>query len=167
MSEIASPIIGGIFTLLGIWLTNYLQNRPKVVQSSPTAVGPSTSTASVATSSIRIGPVIRDVGIIWILTGFAGLVLGMAMGGSDRDSLLAAAGLGNIIFGTIGFIISGSLVKANKWKHLFAVAIGLWLSSFINIFIIGVGVGQWVASLFLVLIMMLVGGLISYIFNRQ
>lgn len=167
MSELLSPIIGGVFTLLGIWLTNHLQNRPKIMQ--PTAVGtgaPALPTIGQSSSAIRFGPVLRDIGIIWILTGLVGFVIGIAMVGSDLNSMLVAAGLGNIIFGTIGFVISGSLAKTNRWKHLFAVAIGVWLTSFINIFLIGVAFEQWLISFFLVMVMMVIGGLISFIFNR-
>lgn len=167
MSELLSPLIGGVFTLLGIWLTNHLQNRPKAMQSATSVTEPqSIPTGNQSAPAIRFGPVLRDVGIIWILTGLVGFLIGIAMGGSDINRMVAVAGLGNIIFGTIGFIISGSLAKTNRWKHLFAVAIGVWLTSLINIFIIGVAFEQWLISFFLVMIMMAIGGLISYLFNR-
>ena len=167
MSELLSPIIGGIFTLLGIWLTNYLQTRSKPLQSIPsTTETQSSSTAAPATPSLRLGHVIRDIGIIWILTGLAGFVIGMAAGNVDSTQSVTALGLANIIFGSIGFAISGSLARSNRWKHLIAVAIGVWLTSFINVFLVGVSVGQWIISIFLVLVMMGIGGLISYIFNR-
>ena len=170
-SSITVAVIGGVFTLAGTWLTNYLQNRPKTMQPAqpppPVATGmPAQAQALPRGSSLRIGAVIRDVGIIMILTALAGVVLGIGMSNASEEELLGAAALANIVFGTVGFVISGARVPSGRWKHLFAVAIGLWLAGILNVVLGIVDGGSWFISVFLILLMMAIGGGISYLFNR-
>ncbi len=155
IGTVISALIGGGFTLIGIRYKHHLENQQITSPSAP---------SFAVTASVNIGAVIRDVGIIWLLTAAAGFIVGVAT--SPDEEATAAVAFGNIIFGTIGFVISGSRVHGDRWKHLFAVAIALWLSGIINIFLLGMGFGYWIVSLFLILLMMATGGGISYVFNR-
>ncbi len=118
---------------------------------------------------LRVGPVLRDVAIIWALTTFGGFVIGIAAGSGPRNhaALMAAIGISNILMGTISFTISGCLAPPGRWRHLAMVALGSWLTSFANVLLFGVGVGQWITGAFFIALMMTLGGVISYIFKRD
>jgi len=106
--------------------------------------------------------IIRDVFIVYVMTFIAGFVLGF-MGVASPATL----SLATLIFGTIGFAISGCLAKVNRFSHLIKVAFGLWLVSLSNIFILGTTVSQWLLSAIIILIMMGAGGGISFLFVRN
>jgi hypothetical protein len=174
MEAVVSGLIGGVFTLTGIWYTHHLQNQQRVLQfESSSAAGQSTGSVgglppAAMTLPVNLGAVLRDVGIIWLLTAAAGVMLGIAMVGvTDPDAVLAAMGFGNIIFGTIAFVISGARAGRKRWKHLWAVALMQWVSALINIPLIDASIGQWILALPLLMIMMSIGGAFSYLFNRE
>jgi len=112
---------------------------------------------------LSIGAVARDVAIIWVLTFAGGVIAGVA--GGDPSQRMIAIAVSNILFSIIGFIIVGCLVGGRRWKHLFVVTFILWVTSLVNI-LFGVGLGQWLFALPLTLILMGIGGGISYIFRR-
>ena len=155
-AQIVAALVGGIFTLIGIRYSHHLQSRQLEL----------TGSSVVATASIDRGAVIRDVGIICFLSGAVGLILAVATQEESEDVFTAMA-LGNIIFVTIGFVISGARVHGHKWKHLFAVTIVLWLVGIINVVLIGAGLDIWLFSLLLLLLMMVTGGVLSSFFRRR
>jgi len=114
---------------------------------------------------MRWRAIIRDVIIIWILTALAGFVVGVTGVGGDRYILGIA--LANLIFGTVGFCISGCLAKSNRWKHLSIVAVFVWLVGFINVIIIPVTIVSWFSGIIFIFIMMGIGGSLSYIFVKS
>lgn len=166
---IVPAIIGGIFTILGVWYGNRLQARPARRPSTPEATSVTqaddTRSVALATTGLRWAAVLRDVGIIWLLTAVGGLIVGIANPGDD--ALTIAAGLSNFIFGIIGFTVSGVLARGPRWRHLLAVAAGVWLTSFVNIFLLGIGLSELVAAIPFVLVIMAVGGGLSYLFRRR
>ncbi len=113
---------------------------------------------------IRWGAVVRDVVIIWILTGLGGFAVGVT--GAPRENLLVGYAVANIIFGTVGFTISGCMAKVGRWKHLFVVAVGVWLVSLVNIFIGPISIADWLFGLVFIVFMMAVGGGLSCLFVR-
>ena len=72
----------------------------------------------------------------------------------------------NIFWGTVGFAISGCLAKVQRFKHLLMVAVGLWLVSFVNVAMGLTPVQFWAVGFLLILLMMGLGGGLSYLFVR-
>ncbi|MHB8901221.1 MAG: hypothetical protein ACYC6Y_20930 [Thermoguttaceae bacterium] len=112
---------------------------------------------------IRWKALVRDVAVIFFLTFLGGVVIGVASAG--RDLPMAAVGVSNIIFMIVGFTISGCIVKVQRFRHMFHVALAVWLLGAFNILLVpGLGLVQWAAGLVGIMIMMLIGGGISLIF---
>jgi hypothetical protein len=117
---------------------------------------------------LRVGPIIRDVIIIWILTSMGGFVIGFALAGLP-DAKVREAGayaVSNLLFGTLGFTIAGFLAPSRKWRHLGIVAIGVWFTSLINVMFLGVSVPQWIGGAIFLAIFMGLGGAISNVLRR-
>lgn len=110
---------------------------------------------------VRAGAVIRDVIIIVVLVAVGSFIVGVIV-----PATLAIA-LSNFVFGTLGFIISGCMAGANRWRHLPWVGLGVWLAVLINVFAFGFGIKQWLLSIFAVAIMMGLGGGLSYFFPKE
>ena len=108
--------------------------------------------------------VIRDIIIIWILTGIGGFIIGIATAGSELP--MAAIALSNLLLGIIGFCISGCLIADNRWKHLIIVAVFVWLTSIVNIFIGATTYSNWRLSILFILIMMAIGCGLSFLFVK-
>src|SRR5438046_1609746 len=113
----------------------------------------------------RVGPILRDVLIVVALTFIGGFVIGLAEPSSSRRMLAIAAS--NVLFGTVGFAISGCLAVGNRWLHLAYVGLGAWLVGLMNVLFFGLSIVQWLFSIFGVGLMMGVGGAISYVFKRD
>ena len=110
--------------------------------------------------------VARDVSIVFglvLVSSFAAAQLIQAQG---EEVTVVMIGLSNIFWGTVGFAISGCLAKMQRFKHLFIVAIGLWLVSFVNVAMGLTQVQVWAAGFLLILVMMGLGGGLSYLFVR-
>lgn len=152
-------VLGGIFSLFGVWLGHHLQNKQKVESTAVQSQDPSHM-------QLSIPAVIRDVGVLVLLTGIGGFIIGFARPGADIEDLTAAIAVSNMLLGTIGFTISGSHTSGKRWRHLFIVAVGLWLSSLMNL-MLGLSILHWIAAIPVILVMMGVGGAISYIFNHS
>ena len=80
---------------------------------------------------LRVGPIIRDVVIIWALTFMGGFVAGVALGGlpGQAQRLAVAVGVSTWLFGTVGFTIAGCLAPPDRWRHIGFVALGVWIMS--------------------------------------
>ncbi|MEI7809490.1 MAG: hypothetical protein WCJ07_13510 [Verrucomicrobiota bacterium] len=118
---------------------------------------------------IRVGPIIRDIVIVWILTAMGGFVAGFAAGGRQKDPQAFALALAasNFLLGTVAFTIAGCLAPPERWRHLGFVAIGAWLTSLINVLFFGVTVPQWIFGGVFMAIIMGFGGAISYVFKKR
>lgn len=108
----------------------------------------------------------RDVSIVFGLVVASSFVAAQIIEAMGQEVTALVIGLSNIFWGTVGFTISGCLAKAQRFKHLFMVAIGLWLVSFVNVAMGMTPLSAWVAGLALILVMMGVGGGLSYLFVR-
>jgi hypothetical protein len=113
-------------------------------------------------SKIRWGAVLRDVVIIWILTALAGFVVGFTS--PPEANRMMGYALANLIFGSVGFTISGCMAKIGRWKHLLVVAIGVWIVGLINIFIVPINLTQWFFGFIFIVFIMAIGGGLSYLF---
>jgi hypothetical protein len=113
-------------------------------------------------NKIRWGAVLRDVIIIWILTALAGFVIGFTS--PPKDNFMMGYALANLVFGSVGFTISGCMAKVGRWKHLFIVAIGVWIVGLINIIIAPINIMQWFFGFIFIVLIMAIGGGLSYLF---
>lgn len=171
IKAIIVAVIGGIFTLLGVWLKHRLENPQNRAGTASINIG-------------NIGAVIRDVGIIWLLTALAGFInafipnfiAGYNAAANNQPfpvspaaPMVPSPSLSPIIavLTVIGFVISGSLAQRSRWKHLFAVAIVTWLSYLLNVVFGHYSPVVWFASVFYLLLMMSIGGVISYVFKGR
>lgn len=117
---------------------------------------------------VRIGPIIRDVVIVWVLTAIGGFVIGVS-GGSQGDPRRhqVALVISNFLLGSIGFTIAGCLAPRPRWNHLAYVALGAWLTGLINVVFFHVTITQWMFSALFMGIIMGIGGALSYVFRRE
>jgi hypothetical protein len=134
-------------------VTSVAQNRP--------------STTSDGT--IRAGPVLRDIAVIYVLSAIGGFLLGASTGDQSPEPLrfLWGIAVANILLVTIGFVISGCLARGNRWRHLFIVAAGVWWAGIVNVVFLGVGIVQWLLSSVLIAVLMGVGGGISFVLKKE
>jgi len=118
---------------------------------------------------LRIGPIVRDVIIVWVLTSMGGFVVGFAMPAPHRDAQQYALALAvsNILFVTAGFTIAGCLAPPKKWRHLAFVALGTWLTSIINIVFFDTSIPQWIAGAIFLAVVMGLGGAISTVLMKM
>ena len=111
----------------------------------------------------RMG-IVRDVLMIYCFTFVGGLVTGRFVApGPARMKFLIVLSL---FLQIAGFTISGCVVKINRFKHLFIVAIGLWI---VNLSSVALGLFSfttWLISLVSILLTMLIGGGISFLLVR-
>jgi hypothetical protein len=111
---------------------------------------------------VRLGPIIRDVLIIMALLFIGPWAVDMTW----HANMLAMVAAG-LLLGTVGFIIAGCLAVGNRWRHLFYVAIGVWLMSILNVLFGPFGIFQWLLSIITDALMMGVGGSLSFLFKRD
>ena len=112
----------------------------------------------------RVGPIVRDVVIIVALTFIGGFVIPLVAAPSSLRGTLAAS---NLLLGTVGFVISGSMAMGSRWRHLGYVGLGVWLAGLTNVLFFGVSIVYWPLSIIFVALAMALGGLISYVFKRD
>ena len=110
--------------------------------------------------------VVRDVSILFGLvfgSSFLAVQFITAMG---ADATLDVIGLSSLFWGIVGFTISGCLAKVNRWTHLAVVALVFWFVCVVNVVLGMTPITAWLAGSILVLIMMGLGGGLSYLFVR-
>lgn len=109
--------------------------------------------------------IIRDVILLNVLTAFGGVFIGLSAHGMSLSKMLPLLGVSNIIFLIVGFFIIGCFTKENRFLHLKNVAIIVWLSSILNVFMFKeIKFGMWLLSIIPTFICMLIGGGISLLF---
>ena len=134
-------------------------NQPQleIVQSPPPS----------AKAPLRFGLIARDVAIVWGLTFLGGFVVGLTGGKHGAHQVTMVLALSNLFFGTLGFTIAGYLAPHPRWNHLAYVALGAWLTSLVNVAFFHVKVTQWMTGGFFMLVIMGVGGGLSYLFKKD
>lgn len=123
---------------------------------------------------------LRDLGIVFGLSFVAGLLCGVGFGfynGLHRDAELTSIPEGayykltlaacNVVACAIGFFIVGRLHREQRKRHLWFVAIALWLGSLINVAFGGSTVAQWTGSAVITVFCMWVGGWASSLGRRE
>lgn len=109
----------------------------------------------------------RDVTILFVLVFFSNVLAVQfvkAMGVEASRDLIA---LSSLFWGIVGFTISGCLVKVSRWTHLTVVALVFWLVSAVNVVLGLIPITSWLTGSILVLIMMGMGGGLSYLFVKS
>jgi len=115
---------------------------------------------------LSLGAIARDVGIIFALTFAGGFIIGASgLRHASLDLYRMVDSISNVILIAIGFAIVGSLVVVDRWKHLLSVAIISWIASLVNC-LFGKTIEQWMAELPYILILMGIGGSVSYLIRR-
>ena len=115
---------------------------------------------------IRWAALVRDVSIVFGLVLVSSVVAAQLLEFMGGEVTALVIGLSNIFWGTVGFAISGCLAKTERFQHLFMVAVGLWLVSFVNVAMGLTPVQFWAVGFLLILLMMGLGGGLSYLFVR-
>jgi hypothetical protein len=110
--------------------------------------------------------IVRDVSIVFGLVLASSFAAVQIIQGMGEEATPLVIGLSNIFWGTVGFTISGCLARVQRFKHLFMVAVGLWLASFVNVAMGLTPLPAWAAGFLLILLMMGLGGGLSYLFVR-
>lgn len=123
---------------------------------------------SATPSGFNIWPIVRDVTIIWVLCFLGGMVAGVAGPRQNTETVWTSTGVvfADVLFGIVGFCISGCLAKGNRWKHLGYVAFFVWLTSIVNVFL-GFPFEQRLSGVYFPFLLMGVGGGLSYLFKRR
>lgn len=153
----------------GEWLEDEKHSVPSRASKGNVLEPPaSAAQQSASPSGFNIWPIVRDVTIIWVLTSLGGMVAGVAGPRQNTETVWTTTGvvLSNVLFGIVGFCISGCLAKGNRWKHLGCVAFFVWLTSIVNVFL-GFPFEQWLSGVYLPFLLMGVGGGLSYLFKRR
>jgi hypothetical protein len=109
----------------------------------------------------------RDVTVLFVLvfaSSFLAVQLIEAMG---MEATLDVIGLSSLFWGVVGFTISGCLARDNRWRHLAVVALIFWLVCLVNVVLGMTPVTSWAVGFLLILLMMGLGGGLSYLFVRM
>jgi hypothetical protein len=117
-------------------------------------------------------PLARDIGIVWAAMNLGGLVVGFVGGvllgpGAIMDPRVQPSiSFSSFVCGIVGFTIAGALVKTSRFKHLFIVAVGVWLISATALLVAPLTLQQWLWALPFNTVVALIGGCISFFFVR-
>jgi tetratricopeptide (TPR) repeat protein len=117
-------------------------------------------------NGIKWKAVIRDVVIVWILLFLAILVVGMTKSPNGNNAIILVFPFAAVL----GFTFSGCMTKIHRGKHLFYVALGVWLVMGLVFCLIPrivngwyMGTIEWFVSIILVLFLMGIGGVLAHI----
>ncbi|MBL6751606.1 MAG: hypothetical protein ISP90_13855 [Nevskia sp.] len=116
---------------------------------------------------MQLKSVLRDTVIVLGMSLLAGIAAAAALklgGEAAASRRLLAIAVSNLVFTTAGFCISGALVRVDRFRHLLAVAVLVWLAGAVNLVLAPISVQQWVLSAGFVLAAMAVGGGLSFLF---
>lgn len=102
--------------------------------------------------------ILIDSVIIFVLTFFGGLVVGLLAGLTGAQLSLAMLGLVNVLCASAGFAIASYRKTEDRWPHLFVVALIFWLTGLINVITGFTNMGGWLTSLVPSLVFMAIGG---------
>ena len=103
----------------------------------------------------------RDVLVIFLLTAIGGFCIGLVNGTTGSELPIMWLAVSNLIFGTAGFAYSASKTAENRWAHLVAVALGVWILSLMNPLLGLVTISEWMLSIISIFVFMGIGGAIG------
>jgi len=101
--------------------------------------------------------VVRDVIIVTVFLVIGGFIVG-STGIINKGTMTVSS----LFLGTLGFCLCGCLTIENRWKHLFIVALGVWLINCLPLLpTLPFSVLAWVLNIFIVFVPMVIGGALS------
>jgi hypothetical protein len=126
-------------------------------------IPPSASQQSQKSSSdFRIGPILRDAVIVYLLSFMGGLIVGLtAHEPLSNPRPAAALVISNLLFCIFGFTISGCLATGNRWKHLAYVALFAWFAGVVNVIFTPVTIETWLLGVLVMPFLAAIGGVLS------
>jgi hypothetical protein len=108
--------------------------------------------------------VARDVVLVWVAS-----IVGQAVTRALLQGEVSpfARGITNLLVFFVMFCVCGCLTPTHRWTHLSVVVFGVWLTSAINLHLVGAQVGfWWLGGIPALMIPMGLGGAASYMFVR-
>jgi FtsH-binding integral membrane protein len=114
---------------------------------------------------VRWKIVVRDVILIFILTGVGGFLIGLAATASGGGAPMPVIAASNIALSILGFAISGALTRSDRIRHLLMVALLVWILSLVNL-LLGFSLVQWLLGGPAILFACVVGGGIAALLFR-
>ena len=106
--------------------------------------------------------VVRDVIIVTIFLVIGGFIVGSTGIISKRAMLVSS-----FFLGTLGFCLCGCLTIENRWKHLFIVALGVWLINCLPLLpTLPFSVLAWLLNVSVIFVPMVIGGAASSVLAR-
>jgi hypothetical protein len=166
-------LIGAVVTLGGHFLDNYLRNRhPQQPSFQPSSYPPqiqpgATYSPPQIQPPVALGAVIRDAGLIILLTAISGFIIGLMSAETDLESLLPLLACFNLLILVVGFTVSASVADHGRWQHIGAVGVIVWLFGIINIPLGLANIATWLLSALFIAVCLVVGGSLSYVFKRR
>lgn len=107
--------------------------------------------------------VVRDVVIVTIFLAIGGFIIGSTAGIVTKQAMVVPS----LLLGTLGFCLCGCLIVENRWKHLFIVALGVWLLNCLpQLPSLPFSVLAWVLNVAIIFVPMLIGGTLSLALAR-
>lgn len=150
-------IIGGCFSILGALIKNSTNDA-------------NSGTGIILERRSSLGTVLIDVGLIYILVLIGNIIV--IINANEYKPFIDAAEIPSksieitaTIFMIIGFTISAARTRP-RWVHIFFVSIILWLVTYIAVMQKTLSMDQFIAAGPGMLILMTVGGILSYFFSR-
>ena len=108
--------------------------------------------------------VARDVVLVWGASILGQAVTRVLLQGEVSTF---ARGITNLLVFFVMFCICGCLTPTHRWKHLSLVVLGVWLTSVINLHLVGSPVDFWVlGGLQVLMVPMGLGAAASYMFVK-
>ena len=107
--------------------------------------------------------VVRDVVIVTIFLAIGGFIVGSTAGIVTKQVMVVPS----LLLGTLGFCLCGCLTIENRWKHLFIVALGVWLLNCLSqVSSLPFSVLAWVFNVAIIFVPMLIGSTLSLALAR-
>lgn len=118
---------------------------------------------------IKWWDVLRDTAIVWAITFFGGLVVGVVLLlPAFQGQRVVLAAKANMITAPLAFTLIGCLgrrAKPDRLLHLGLAGVGIWLIGFTNVFIFPwATVIAWITSAVPIAVYVVVGGGLSLLF---
>lgn len=95
-----------------------------------------------------------------------GFVLAL-IGSTDAIDIITKFYYVSIALEIVGFTVIGCLHRNNRFKHLTWIAIVIWILNFSSYIFVPFDLGSAIGSIFHVMIVMAIGGCLSFIFVKQ
>lgn len=109
---------------------------------------------------IRVG---LDAILIALLVVVGGLVVSAVWGAGQGGVPMPAVAASNVVLSTAGFVVAGARTRERRGRHLFTVAALVWLLGILNVPLLRISLGQWLASALAILVACVIGGGIAAI----